>query len=172
MPAAPTPFDLANETGYRAWRDAKLAAYPRSIDELVVPLADPRHLTSDEIDALEARCARANMAIYNAPHLPAADKSIPKQLAQQLGLVHLEGNYLSDEDGLSSITPADDEDRGRGEFIPYTHKSINWHTDGYYNALDRCILGMTPNPAARTRCWTMKSPISSCATSSQITSPH
>ena len=143
MPAAASPFDLANESGYRAWRDAKLAAYPRSVDELIVPLADPRHLTPDETAALEARCTRANMAIYSAPHLPAADKSIPHQLGRQLGLVHLEGNYLADEDGLSSITPAGDEGSVRGEFIPYSHKPINWHTDGYYNTLDRRILGMT-----------------------------
>ena len=140
---ANSPFDLADESGYRVWRDARLAAYPRSVDELVVPLADPRHLSAAEIDALEARCARANMALYSAPHLPTADKSIPHQLASQLGLARLEGNYLADEDGLSSITPADDEGSGRGEFIPYTHKPINWHTDGYYNAPDRRILGMT-----------------------------
>lgn len=144
MPAAASPFALDNETGYRAWRDARLAAYPRSVDELVVPLADPRHLTSAEFAALENRCARANMAIYSAPHLPAADKSVPRLLGQQLGLVRLEGNYLADEDGLSSITPADDTGNSvRGDFIPYTHKPINWHTDGYYNALDRRILGMT-----------------------------
>jgi alpha-ketoglutarate-dependent taurine dioxygenase len=137
------PFDLADDTGYRAWRDAKLAAYPRSVDELIVPLADPRHLTPDEISALESRCARANMAIYSAPHLPAADKSLSTQLGRQLGLVHLEGNYLADEDGLSSITPAGNEGSVKGEYIPYTHKPINWHTDGYYNALDRRILGMT-----------------------------
>ncbi|OJW77593.1 TauD/TfdA family dioxygenase [Thiobacillus sp. 65-1402] len=140
---ASSPFDLANESGYRAWRDAKLAAYPRSADALVVPLADPRRLSADEFGALESRCARANMAIYSAPHLPAADKSIPHQLARQLGLVRLEGNYLADEDGLSSITPAGDAGNARGDFIPYTHKPINWHTDGYYNALDRRILGMT-----------------------------
>ena len=140
---ANSPFDLANETGYRAWRDARLAAYPRSIDELIVPLANPRQLTPDEFGALKSRCARANMAIYSAPHLPAADKSLPHQLARQLGLSRLEGNYLADEDGLSSITPADDAARERGEFIPYTHKPINWHTDGYYNTPDRRILGMT-----------------------------
>jgi len=141
---ANSPFDLGNESGSRAWRDARLAAYPRRIDELVVSLDDPRHLTADEADTLEACCARANMAIYSASHLPAADKSIPHRLAQQLGLSRLEGNYLADEDGLSSITPASDEDGSvRGDFIPYTHKPINWHTDGYYNALDRRILGMT-----------------------------
>jgi len=137
------PFDLADNTAYRTWRNAKLAGYPRSVDELIVPLADPRHLTPSEIGALEARCARANMAIYSAPHLPAADKSLPKMLGQQLGLILQEGNYLADEDGLSSIAPAGEEGSVRGEFIPYTHKPINWHTDGYYNTLDRRILGMT-----------------------------
>jgi alpha-ketoglutarate-dependent taurine dioxygenase len=141
---ANSPFDLADDASYRAWRDAKLAAYPRSVDELVVPLADPRKLSADEFAALESRCARANMALYSATHLPAADKSLAHQLGRQLGLIHLEGNYLADEDGLSSITPAADEGNGvRGDFIPYTHKPINWHTDGYYNALDRRILGMT-----------------------------
>lgn len=140
---ANSPFDLACETDYHAWRDAKLAAYPRNLDELVVPLANPRQLTAQEFGALESRCTRANMVIYSAPHLPATDKSLPHQLARQLGLSRLEGNYLADEDGLSSITPADDEGSVRGEFIPYTHKPINWHTDGYYNTPDRRILGMT-----------------------------
>ena len=138
-----SPFDLADDTAYRAWREAKLAAYPKNVDELIVPLADPRTLTANETHALATACARANMAFYSAPHLSAADKSLPKLLAQQLGLNRLEGNYLADEDGLSSITPNDDETSARGEYIPYTHKPINWHTDGYYNALDRRILGMT-----------------------------
>ncbi len=137
------PFDLADDTAYRGWRDAKLASYPRNVDELIVTLGDPKQLSTAETAALAARCARANMVIYHAPNHPSADKSFPHQLAKQLGLVRLEGNYLSDEDGLSSITPADSESGGRGEFIPYTNKSINWHTDGYYNALDRQILGMT-----------------------------
>ena len=143
MSASPSPFNLSNEAAYRDWRDAKLAAYPRNVDELIVTLGNPKQVTSSEMAALAAACAQSNMVIYHAPGHPAADKSLPHQLAQQLGLVRLEGNYLSDEDGLSSITPADEAGSGRGEFIPYTNKAINWHTDGYYNALDKRILGMT-----------------------------
>lgn len=139
----PNPFDLADETAYRAWRDAKLAAYPRRIDELIVPVADPRALTAQEKRALEDCVTRANMVFYSAPHLPAADKTLPKKLGEQLGLFRLEGNYLADEDGLSSITPNEDETHVRGDYIPYTHKPINWHTDGYYNAPDKRILGMS-----------------------------
>lgn len=138
-----SPFDLADDTAYRAWRNAKLASYPRAVDELIVTLANPRQLDAAERNALVARCARANMAIYSAPHLPAADKSLALALGRQLGLVRLEGNYLADEDGLSSITPNEDETHVRGDYIPYTHKPINWHTDGYYNTPGRRILGMT-----------------------------
>jgi alpha-ketoglutarate-dependent taurine dioxygenase len=138
-----SPFDLTNDTAYRTWRDAKLASYPRSVEELVVEVIDPRALTHDEKRALGEAVARANMVFYAAPHLPAANKSLPKKLGEQLGLFRLEGNYLADEDGLSSITPNEDASHARGDFIPYTHKPINWHTDGYYNALDRRILGMS-----------------------------
>lgn len=137
-----TPFSLANDSDYRAWRAVKLASYPESIDELIVTLDDPRTLTPSDIKALQARCDRANMVLYHAPHVPVADKNVPRLFARQLGLERLEGNYLADEDGLSSITPASEEAGGRGEYIPYTHKPINWHTDGYYNTPDRRILGM------------------------------
>ena len=136
------PFDLGNNSGYRAWRDSKLANYPRSVDELIVPINDPRTLSTAETNALADRCARANMALYYAADHLGAYKSLPHQLALQLGLKRLEGNYLADDDGLSSITPASNEGNMRGDYIPYTHKPINWHTDGYYNALDRRILGM------------------------------
>ena len=137
-----TPFSLATDSEYRAWRAVKLAHYPVNIDELIVPLDDPRTLTPSDIQALQARCDRANMVLYHAPNVPFADKRVPRLFAQQLGLERLEGNYLADEDGLSSITPASEEAGGRGEYIPYTHKPINWHTDGYYNTPDRRILGM------------------------------
>ena len=137
-----TPFSLTNDSDYRAWRAAKLANYPRRVDQLIVTIEDPRTLKPAEIDALQASCARANMVLYYAPNVPADDKDVPHQFARQLGLVRLEGNYLADEDGLSSITPASDEAHIRGEYVPYTHKPINWHTDGYYNAPERRILGM------------------------------
>ena len=136
------PFSLANDSDYRAWRAVKLANYPRRVDDLIVAIKDPCALQAAEIEALQACCVRANMVLYYAPDVPARDKNVPHQFAKQLGLAHLEGNYLADEDGLSSITPADDEERSRGEYVPYTHKPINWHTDGYYNAPDRRILGM------------------------------
>jgi alpha-ketoglutarate-dependent taurine dioxygenase len=31
---------------------------------------------------------------------------------------------------------------GRQNYIPYTNRSLNWHTDGYYNSADRRIWAM------------------------------
>lgn len=136
----PAQFDLDNATAYAAWRGSKLATHPRSLGDLVVELADPRRLTFAEKEALLARCAVANMAVYASRTGTDPDKDIPRQLGRQLGLVNLDANMLADDDGISplAVAPAGT----RTEFIPYTDRGIKWHTDGYYNTLDRQVRGL------------------------------
>ncbi len=136
----PAHFDLDNATAYAAWREAKLAAHPRRLDDLLVEVADPRRLTVAEREALLARCGVANMALYASPTGNDPDKDIPRRLGRQLGLNNLDANLLADDDGISplAVAPAGT----RTEFIPYTDRGIKWHTDGYYNALDRQIHGL------------------------------
>jgi hypothetical protein len=138
IPAA--QFDLDNATAYAAWRSSKLATHPRTLGDLVVELADPRRLTFAEREALLARCGVANMAVYASRTGSDPDKDIPRLLGRQLGLVNLDANMLADDDGISplAVAPAGT----RTEFIPYTDRGIKWHTDGYYNTLDRQIRGM------------------------------
>jgi hypothetical protein len=138
IPAA--QFDLDNATAYAAWRGSKLATHPRTLGDLVVELADPRRLTFAEREALLARCGVANMAVYASRTGSDPDKDIPRLLGRQLGLVNLDANMLADDDGISplAVAPAGT----RTEFIPYTDRGIKWHTDGYYNTLDRQIRGM------------------------------
>ncbi|MFO1314214.1 MAG: TauD/TfdA family dioxygenase [Burkholderiales bacterium] len=133
------PFAPGADAAYRAWRDAKLAAYPASVDELLVPVRDPRALSPAEHAALARACARANMAIYAGADT-GADRDLPRLLARQFGLVRLDHNWLADDDGISSVTVAGGA--GRGEYIPYTNKPIRWHTDGYYNPPARRIQAM------------------------------
>jgi len=136
----PKQFDLTQTDAYRRWRDATLACQPRQAADLIVDVADPRALTTQERAALLQRCETANMAIYRSP-VVAEDKAIPIQLARQLGLHQLDGNWLADEDGISPIAvaaPAGD----RPAFIPYTNRPIKWHTDGYYQPPSRPIRAM------------------------------
>lgn len=135
-----SPFDLDDDAAYRRWRDAKLAACARSVDELIVDLADPLHLRPAEREALLARLARTNIAVYrSAPG--ALDAAGVRRLGAQLGLHRLDAHWLADEDGVSRITVSDQTD-GRGGFIPYTERPIRWHTDGYYNPPGREIRAM------------------------------
>mgnify|MGYP001593940140 CR=1 FL=1 len=141
--SAASPFNLDNPAAYAAWRKGKLAVAPRSIDELLVEIDDPRRLTVPEKEALLDRCARANMAIYIGGSGREADKEIPRQLGLQLGLSSLDGHYLTDDDGISPLSVTGVESNGkRSEFIPYTDHAIRWHTDGYYNPPERTVRGM------------------------------
>jgi len=135
------PFDLTDHAAYRAWRDAKLAAYPKSLQELIVWVTDPRQLTPAEHAAILDRCRRANMAIYASPHTE-ADKELPRRMGEQFGLTRLDHNLLADEDAISTLTVAEEQEGMRGDYIPYTNRAIRWHTDGYYNRPERRICGM------------------------------
>ena len=135
-----SPFDLADDGTYQRWRAWKLAFRARHPDALLVDVADPRALSATERRALRMRLQHHNMALYRSP-VREADKSIPRQLAAQLGMQQLDDNWLADEDGISSIAISEASD-GRGGFIPYTNRAIRWHTDGYYHPDERRIRGM------------------------------
>ena len=149
-----SPFHPDNESGYQAWRVAKLADYPRHGADLIVPIRDPHRLSAQEYAALWQRIAKTNMAVCATPLGEGEDKEAIRALAAQFGLTHLDANWLSDEDGVSSLTPRDEDsstpaertpgtDPGkRGDYIPYTHHRIRWHTDGYYNPPERRIFAM------------------------------
>jgi len=132
----PGPFDPDDSRAYRDWREKKLSSCPTRIE--VIELRDPKNLTAPERDALLERCALTNMAVYRSPATQ-EDKDIPRALGLQLGLEHLDDNFLADDDGISSITPGAGT---RGDFIPYTDRPIGWHTDGYYNPSARRIRAM------------------------------
>ncbi len=133
------PFDLDDPESYLRWRKEKLAAAPSSVDELIVEVGDPRALMPNEHAALTERIRRCNMAIY-ASSLHEADTDIPRLLGGQFGLAHLDANWLAGEDGVSEIRVFDGGTRHH--YIPYTDRTIKWHTDGYYNQPERTIRAM------------------------------
>ena len=132
-------FDLNNGLDYFRWRERKLANAPRSAAELIVEVADPFALSKAEHEALMQRIRCCNMAIYSS-HAYGADTNIPRLLGKQFGLVHLDANWLADEDGISELQV--NGDGTRQSYIPYTNRPIKWHTDGYYNPSERTIRAM------------------------------
>jgi hypothetical protein len=138
--AAGSPFDLAEDAPYRAWRDAKLEAYPCRLEDLIVEVRDPRDLTASEHRALLDRCQVANMAIYASHCGELEDRELLRALGARLGLLRLDRNLNADEDAITPLRVADDGPRK--SYIPYTNRAIDWHTDGYYNALEQQVYGM------------------------------
>jgi alpha-ketoglutarate-dependent taurine dioxygenase len=130
------PFDLHNARGYARWRAWKLAGYPAATSDLMVPVSDPGALSSVEFAALLARCRKANMAIYDCGDRP-FDKSLLRRFGLQLGLKRLDMNLRADEDSITSLRVVPES--GATHYIPYTSRSLNWHTDGYYNAPDQQV---------------------------------
>ena len=141
VPAAlASPFDLASDAAYRAWRGRKLASAPTRSDELVVEVTDPLQLTAAERAAIVERCERANMAVYATAPRHEHGSEVPRAIGAQLGLRTLDLNYLADDDGITPLAATDDGPRSG--YIPYTNRAIRWHTDGYYNPPERRIRAM------------------------------
>jgi hypothetical protein len=139
-PIPVSPFDLSDADAYRRWRDARLAAAPTRVADLIVEVRDPRRLTAAEYQAILARCRRANMAIYVSRTGADPDKSIPIALGARFGLHHLDHNRGADADAITSLRVQNDADHAG--YIPYTDRPIAWHTDGYYNTPKRQVQGL------------------------------
>jgi hypothetical protein len=129
------PFDLSNDTAYRAWRDRKLENAPAAVGDLVVEVSDPRNVTDAEHEALLGRCRAANMAIYVSPLGKTRGTDIPRALGARFGLERLDHNLGAEADAVTALTVRDDA--LHTPYIPYSNRAIHWHTDGYYNRLDR-----------------------------------
>jgi alpha-ketoglutarate-dependent taurine dioxygenase len=135
-----SPFFPENTEAYKNWREIKLGAYPNSLDDLIVEISNPRHLTQAEHNRLQGLCSKANMAIWAGLSGHDADKQIIRELGYRFGLQHLDHNMCADNDAITSLTVQSDA-LHRG-YIPYSSRPIAWHTDGYYNDLDHQIHGL------------------------------
>jgi hypothetical protein len=139
-----SPFLLSlnnkNEPIYQQWKQEKLKNYPQSISQLIVPIKNPKDLSSTETAQLKSLLLKTNMVIYEVAGKAEEDKSIPEQLGLQLGIQRLDTNECADKDGFTSIQVVDEG--LHAIYIPYSEKSINWHTDGYYNKLSEQIYSM------------------------------
>ncbi|MCW8935012.1 MAG: TauD/TfdA family dioxygenase [Gammaproteobacteria bacterium] len=135
--AVNSPFALENDDLYNRWRDQKLEGYPASLGDLLVEINDPRKLTDSEFDALQSRCRKANMALYASKTGDDPDPEIPLSMGRRFGLESINKNWLADETGLTSLRVVDNGIRQ--QYIPYTNRAINWHTDGYYNVASKQI---------------------------------
>jgi len=135
-----SPFLLKNTSAYQKWRLHKLALYPIAIDDLFVNIANPSLVTDDEIASLSKRVQDYNLAFYRFMQEDFRDKSLVHSLGNKLGLKQLDSNLCAGSDNLTSIEVR--ENKNQHGYIPYTNRRLSWHTDGYYNTLDKQVRGI------------------------------
>jgi len=136
-----SPFDLSNDASYLAWRDSKLVSYPLVIKDLIVPIKNPKKLSFSEKTQILRLLYKTNMAFYQIESDTEVDKDSLGLLGKQFGLAHIDRTLTAE--GEDGITPLQVEANGeRHDYIPYTDKPINWHTDGYYNEADKPVQAM------------------------------
>ncbi|HED19763.1 MAG TPA: taurine catabolism dioxygenase TauD [Gammaproteobacteria bacterium] len=137
---ANNPFDLNADAAYSAWRQGKLDSAPAGSGVFVLALDNAARLSTTERNAVFDRLERTNMVVYELKDPASQSKPLILQLGRQLGLERLDSNLCADEDGITTLRVVDK--RREDEYVPYTNKRLNWHTDGYYNRPDEQIRGV------------------------------
>ncbi len=134
-----SPFFLSNNSVYLQWREQRLPYRQPTLDDLLVSISDPYRLSDVEKAGVVERCKNFNMALYQLSDPQQQDKSLVHALGKQLAMETLDANLRSDEDSVSSLQV---RAQAGNQYIPYTNKALSWHTDGYYNPLDKQIFGI------------------------------
>jgi len=131
-----SPFLLENEGAYQAWRARKLEIRQQLTADRVFQLDHEARLSESQLQQVRQQVGACNFAVFQAE----AEIGKPEFLAlnQQFGLHRLDSNPGADTDSVTSLRVVDDADE-RAQYIPYTNRALNWHTDGYYNPHDRRI---------------------------------
>ena len=133
-----SPFNLENETEYREWRERKLSLYPVSKENLFVRF-DNKNLNKNSINTLKKIINKYNFAFYEFES-KITDRYI-QEFCSKLHLIDLLSNPLADENNISNITDKSKiaQKESGVEYIPYTNKQLNWHTDGYYYNIENSV---------------------------------
>ncbi len=125
-----------NKASYRDWRAAKLARYPQRVDELQVEIGGLTSFEPGDKGRILECLGRANMAIYTCRDR-SVDRAAMRAFSAHFGLLRLDHHLCANDDGVAELTVAT-EDRRAG-YVPYSDRSLSWHTDGYYNDESRRV---------------------------------
>lgn len=139
-PLNASPFNLDDDATYQGWRSRKLASFPGTVDDVLVPVADVANVTEAELKRLKQVIALNNLVIYDLQQPRDAAKAEIRQFARQVGLDNIDNNICSDEDSITVLQVSDEGQKRI--YIPYTNRRLSWHTDGYYNTPEHQIRGM------------------------------
>ncbi|MGN7613150.1 TauD/TfdA family dioxygenase [Magnetococcales bacterium HHB-1] len=137
-----TPLQWQSDAVFQQWRETKLKGYPAHVEELFCSIEDPFSLTAQEEKLILQCIAKTNMVLYRFSSACSDSRKATRALLEQLmPSVRPDFNPGADEDGITALTPSLEKSE-KSRFVPYQTAALHWHTDGYYNTLERSIRGL------------------------------
>ncbi|MCP4332845.1 MAG: TauD/TfdA family dioxygenase [Gammaproteobacteria bacterium] len=136
-----SPYLLENETAYQAWRARKLDERHGLSPTRVFALNRQGLIAASMQAALQRQVSAFNFVIFECVDETCCgefDSAGFLALNRQFGLRELDMNLGADEDKVTALRVVEATDR-RAQYIPYSNRAMNWHTDGYYNPSGRRI---------------------------------
>ena len=118
------------EKQYPYWRDEKLKNATTNIDDCFVEIKNPQKITKNERGKIIELCKNNNFVLIQILKQNDYAQNI-LSINKQLGLIENDKHLYIGNDNLANISVS--KNKTQNEFIPYTDKKLNWHTDGYYN---------------------------------------
>ncbi len=135
-------WDLSANEAYWRWREIKLGQGFDLHHAPAVEIQDLAKPSASERGEIVRRCAQTNMAIYQTASANDPDKVrvALRSFAAVMGLEIAETHRSAGKNSIVALTFSQHPEQKN--YIPYSHKAINWHTDGYYNGPGRQIRAM------------------------------
>ena len=118
----------AKSAEFLRWAEEKERNIPHNIDGIIVNIHDINNVKISEIAKIKETINKCNSCIYSSKIALKSNTNLLK-FVQSVGMRTYDRNNIESNE-ISTITPLENN---KINYIPYTDKSLNWHTDGYYD---------------------------------------
>jgi hypothetical protein len=127
---------LQCKDNYLEWKKTRLKSYPRNVDEILIEIGGLVNLSDSEKAGIIKACTRSNMAIYRCRD-DFVERAAVCAFASNFDLNDIDHHLCANADGVSELSVA--SEGARTGYVPYSNRSLSWHTDGYYNNKPRQV---------------------------------
>ena len=118
----------AKSAEFLRWAEEKERDIPHNIDGIIVNIHDINNVKISEIAKIKETINKCNSCIYSSKIALKSNTNLLK-FVESIGMKTYDRNNIESNE-ISTITPLENN---KINYIPYTDKSLNWHTDGYYD---------------------------------------
>ncbi|GIR42524.1 MAG: hypothetical protein CM15mP53_04400 [Ectothiorhodospiraceae bacterium] len=118
----------AKSAEFLRWAEEKEKNIPQNSDGILVNIHDINNVKTSEIAKIKETIYKYNSCIYSSKIALKSNTNLLK-FVELVGMKTYDCNNIESSE-ISTITPLQNS---KINYIPYTDKLLNWHTDGYYD---------------------------------------